>query len=278
MLEQVFEKLNIPKEARALMHELMDKYGDLSDLQALLFDESVHERDVVQKVREKAEELGVHRFSLALYILLRATEPLLAKYREKNIDEAIFWDTIMDIKYKLDECKNVHDIWGVFVLFWYPGFYRMTRFAFGRLQFDLTIYKWEAYEKDGVIVKKGDPVLDCHIPSSGKLTKELAWDSYRRAVAFSGRRVIICDSWMLYPPQFDFLPEHSSILEFAREYEVIEQEDKPDFPNAWRIFGKHSKLSPEEWPTETSLQRAFRERILSGLPVGDGRGVLIVKD
>jgi len=278
MLEQIFEKLNIPQEARVLMCELRDKHGDLYDLQALLFDENIPEGDIVQKVREKAEELGVHRFSLALYILLRATEPLLEKYRERNINEMIFWDTIMDIKHKLDECKNVHDIWGIFVLFWYPGFYRMTRFAFGRLQFDLATYKWKTYEKDGVIVKNGDPVLDCHIPSSGKLTRELAWDSYRRAIAFSGRRVIICDSWMLYPPQFDFLPAHSSILEFARDYEVIEQEDKPDFPNAWRIFGKHRTLPPEEWPIDTSLQRAFRERILAGLPVGDARGVLIVKD
>ena len=278
MLEQVFEKLNLPHEARALMCDFKDKYGDLADLQAMLFDENVPERDIVQKVKEKAEELEVHRFSLALYILLCATELLFEKYRERNIDEAIFWDTIMDIKYKLDECKDVHGIWGIFVLFWYPGFYRMTRFAFGRLQFDLTTYKWEAYEKDGVIVTKGDSVLDCHIPSSGKLTKELAWDSYRRAVAFSGRRVIICDSWMLYPPQFDFLPTHSSILEFARDYDIIEQEDKPNFPNAWRIFGKHSSFPPKEWPIETSLQRAFRKRILEGFPVGDGRGVLIVNN
>jgi len=278
MLEQVFVKLHIPKEVCDIMRNIRDKYGDFADLQALLFDSSVPERDIVSQVQTKSEELGIHRYTLALYLLLRATEPLYEKYREQDIDESIFWNTIMDIKYKLDECKTVHDIWGIFVLFWYPGFYRMTRFAFGRLQFDLAVYNWNTYEKDGVIVQKGDLVLDCHIPSSGKLTRELCWDSYRRAIAFSGRKVIICDSWMLYPPQLEFLPAHSSILEFARDYEIIEQADKPDFPNAWRIFGKYSKLPPEEWPIDTSLQRAFKERILEGLPVGDGRGILIVKD
>jgi len=276
MLEQVFEKLDIPIPARELMHEIRTEHGDFDELQALLFDEAVSEQDIVQKVREKADELSIHRFSLALYILLRSTEPLYEKYRERGIDEQIFWESIMDIKYKLDECKAVHDIWGIFVLFWYPGFYRMTRFAFGRLQFDLTSYNWETYEKNGVTVKKGDPVLDCHIPSSGKLTREMCWDSYRRAVEFSGRKVIICDSWMLYPPQFDFLPKHSSILEFARDYDIVEQADKPAFPNSWRIFGKYHKLPPQEWPVDTSLQRAFRDRILAGLPVGDGRGILVV--
>ena len=276
MLEQIFEKLDIPQEARAIMCGIRAKHGDLNGLQELLFDETVSEKDIVQEVSKKAEELGIHRFTLALYVLLRAAEPLYEKYHEQGIDEQIFWDTIKDIKYKLDECKSVHDIWGVFVLFWYPGFYRMTRFAFGRLQFDLALYAWDTYEKDGVTVKKGDPVLDCHIPSSGKLTRELCWDSYRRAAAFSGRKVIVCDSWMLYPAQVDFLPSHSSILEFARDYDIVEQADKPDFPNSWRIFGSRHKLPPKDWPTDTSLQRAFKERIMAGLPVGDGRGVLIV--
>jgi len=277
MLEQIFKKLNIPLEVRAAMLDIRSKHGDLMELQVLLFNESVLERDVVSQVKEKAEELGVHRFTLALYVLLRAAEILYEKYREKNIDEQIFWNSIMDIKYKLDECKEVHDIWGIFVLFWYPGFYRMTRFAFGRLQFDLATYNWDTYEKDGMSVKKGDPVLDCHIPSSGKLTRELCWDSYRRAAAFSGRKVIICDSWMLYPQHIDFLPAHSSILEFANDYDIVESTDKSDFPNSWRIFGKHHKLPPQEWPIDTSLQRAFRDRIMAGLSVGDGRGVLVVR-
>jgi hypothetical protein len=183
-----------------------------------------------------------------------------------------------DLKYKLAECKTVHDIWGTFVFGWFREFYLMTRFGLGRLQYDVLTYNWEPYTKYGQSIQKGDAVFNCHIPSAGPLTKELCLDSYKRAYDFFGCRplVVICDSWLLYPPQREFLPPSSRILEFMDNFDVIKSWDHADgFPDAWRVFGSDHTLPPDQWPTATGLQRAYAERVKQGLPVGNGQGVLV---
>ncbi|MCL2546492.1 MAG: acyltransferase domain-containing protein [Oscillospiraceae bacterium] len=283
MLEQIFDKLDMSQEARNVMADMRGKYGELQDLQNDLFNADVSEETLVEKTSQRAKELGVHEYTFALYLLVISAKKLRERYDEQGISDEIFWDSLMDIKYKMRECQEVHGIIGTFVFGWFSGFYRMQRFALGRMQYDIAKYWWKTpYENGDLHIEKGYPILSCHIPSSGEpLTKAVRLDSYRRAYEFTagmdGYRplVIICDTWLFYPEHKNFLPKNSNILDFMDDFTIVEHVETDGFPDAWRIFAAASKLPPEQWPTDTSLQRAFAERVRAGLPTGLGRGLLI---
>jgi len=275
--EKLSERLSLPQEVRELIFEIKQKLGDLPELQNLLFANENTTEKMQEEIKQLSKGTKIHEYTLSFYILFISAKRLWEVYSERGISEEIFFNTMMDLKYKLDECKMVHDIWGTFVFEWYPGFYHLRRFGLGRLQYDVATYQWDDYTKNGVTVKKGDPVYFCHIPSAGPLTKELRLDSYKKAFEFFGRNplVIVTDSWILYPGQREFLPSGSNILDFMNDFDIISSEDRETFTNAWRVFGKFHTLPPEQWPQETSLQQAYTGRVLSGKPTGKGRGIII---
>lgn len=85
------------------------------------------------------------------------------------------------------------------------GFFEMTRFALGRLQFELMDFP-ESYEKTGHVRPEGmTKVINMHIPSCGPLKKEGCEASFRQAAAFfadafPGEKIaFFCESWLLYP-------------------------------------------------------------------------------
>ena len=83
------------------------------------------------------------------------------------MDDELFWAIMMDLKYKLMECKTVKGEWGTFVAPWFDWHYKMKRFALGRLQFEEREWSGERFEKAGVVVEPGETVINLHIPSAG---------------------------------------------------------------------------------------------------------------
>ena len=277
--DKLSDALGLDGGERGLMAEYGKRFGGMAELQDALFEDGYPEDKLKERVAGFAKDNGAHEYTLSFYLLYISAERLHKAYKERGVDEGIFWDTVMDLKYKLDECKALHGVSGTFVFDWFPGFYRMTRFALGRLQYDVTVYPREDYVKGGVTVKKGAAAYSCHIPSSGPLDKESRIDSYKRAFKFFGKSksdplAVICDSWLLYPAQREFLPP-CRILEFMDDFDIISHEDKKGFPDAWRVFGKEHTLPLEKWPAKTSLQRGYAARLKSGKPVGTGFGILV---
>lgn len=268
---EVFLSLNrqieAVKEYREKLQELTDRYmrGETD----LVYEEA----DVL------ANKVKVHSDTLSMLLFLWCGEPLLEKYSWEEIPEEIYWDTMYDLHCKLIECHEVYGIWGTFVRFWYPGFYQMTRFALGRMQYEYADFKLEEYEVDGNIVKKGDRVINMHIPSSGSFSREKRLDSYKRAFEFyqedfGGKPIpMVCNSWLLYPEHREFLPEHLNIRSFMEDFTYIEGAADEKFENAWRIFGKDSTKAPNELPRETSLQKAYAKHLAAGGKTGSGYGV-----
>ncbi|MGM9653666.1 MAG: acyltransferase domain-containing protein [Eubacteriales bacterium] len=222
-----------------------------------------------------------HRFTSHLTFYAFCGEPLLERYRSAGISEEIYWDSMRDLRYKFFECLAVHGVPGTFVGTWHSGFFRMTRFALGRLQYEHASFAEDAYTRCGVTLHRGSDVINCHIPSSGPLTKESRMDSYRRAYDFyrrdfpAGVLPIVCSSWLLYPEHADFLPANSNILSFMGDFDIIRSGVDEKFSNAWRVFGAAAAEPPEKWPRDTSIRRAFAERVCSGGSVGSGYGVIL---
>lgn len=198
----------------------------------------------------------------------------------KGIDEEIFWKSIEDMHWKLLECKECEGVWGTFVPGWYRGFFDMTRFGLGRFQFEETGFDADYYEKCGVVLKRGDKVYNFHIPSAGPLTDEKRIDSYKQAYQFFGGKdgepmAFVCGSWLLYDGHREFLPENSNILRFMDDFDIIRSQEREKFSDGWRVFGRYSDGPVDDLPEDTSIRRAFKQRLQQGKPTGYGYGVIL---
>ena len=194
-----------------------------------------------------------------------------------RLGEEIYRETSADILYKTAECVESYGVVGISTLPWYEGLLRGLTISIGRLQYRLVKFRLEAYEGHGLSLKRGDPVVTIHIPSSGPLTEESCLDSYRRAHAhfaseFSGGIVpFVCHSWMLYERNREFFPEGGNLMRFMGDFEVLENTEGNN-ENLWRIYGKQYD-DPSLLPRKTRLQASLADYLAAGNKMGVGYGV-----
>ena len=157
-----------------------------------------------------AKKTGLHIYTVELLIFVAMTRHLRELYCARGISEEIYRDSVLDLKWKLEECKLVKGVCGSFVAAWFGGFFDLTRFALGRLQFELIPFEHE-YRKDDVVLTPEGTVINVHIPRTGTpMEKDACERSYRMAAEFFGDRVgkivpFVCHSWLLYPEHFQML-------------------------------------------------------------------------
>lgn len=222
---------------------------------------------------------GVHRYTLWLLVLILCSK---VPY-DRCGDEKLFWDTFTDIRYKVQECRRVYGICGVFVGFWYPIFFTDSIVKLGRLEFETSVYPGKAPVSIGDYrVGPGDISYSIHIPASGEpFTREARLDAYRRAYDHFGCAqrgtplVCWCESWLLYPPYAERLPEGSRIKDFSRDFLSVTPMETPVFDDFWRVFPGQVEADPASWEGDSGLQRAIKSHFLSGGKPGCGLGLLI---
>ncbi|MBR5444795.1 MAG: DUF5596 domain-containing protein, partial [Clostridia bacterium] len=87
-------------------------------------------------------------------------------YREKGIDEAVYLDSMKDIRVWTQTCIDNRHHLGVYQYGWIRHFYTADIVRLGRLEFHIVEYHHnEPYTACGVTVQKGDPVINTHIPA-----------------------------------------------------------------------------------------------------------------
>lgn len=289
----VMEKLGFPEEAInvfAAFEKRLDDEADfgnrLDELNArYLCRENEKQLDCKQlhrEIAELADEKGVSPYTLDLLFLLNCTQALFERYKEGSVSENIYWDTMMDLKYKLVECIDCEEVYGVMCWSWYREFFTMERFAIGRFQYQMSQTSVDYTTKNGYKIKAGTPSLDIHIPSSGiPLTDEVRFDSYKKAHKYfrdyfeTDESIFECSSWLLYPRHKEFLPPNSNILKFDNDFELIRSEEKEGFSNGWRVFGKYSDLPYDKLPTDTTLRKVYAQWLIENGVSGGGRGVIV---
>jgi hypothetical protein len=237
--------------------------------------------EILSETDKAAEIAGVHKYSAELMIFILFSKHLRALYRERGISDRIWLDSMCDLKWKLWECKAVKGSWGSFVATWFPGFFNLTRFALGRLQFEIVEFDGE-YEKNGKKLKKGDKVINVHIPRTlTPLDKESRDDAYSQAAEFfsdmtDGTPIaFVCSSWLLYPEAEKILPAHSNIRGFMADYDIIRSkvDEEGDYHNMWRLFDMDFTGDFKDYPEDSSLRRAYKKFLLDGNRTGSGYGV-----
>ncbi len=224
-----------------------------------------------------AELCGIHKYVLHLLFYMCLVPHARALYEQKGIALSIWKDSMEDLKWKMIDCHLRFDIWGISCGLWIAGFFQLTRFALGRLQFELIPYG-SHYKKGDNELKPEDLVINIHITSSGPLRHEDCLEAYRRAAVFftdsfqDRPTAFVCYSWLLFPANRHILQETSNIRKFMDDFDITESETD-DGKDLWRIFFRDYTGDPEQWPSQTSLQRAYIAWLKAGNRPGSGRGV-----
>lgn len=275
-LLQEYDKICCNRSSRALFNEAIDDYNKSIQID--------YGNDVLVKAEKAGKNAGVHPYTAGLLIFMCFTKHLKELYDEKGISEKIYHDSMLDLRYKLEECKLVKNIIGSFVAWWFPGFFDMTRFALGRLQFEMSTYQGKDYEKNGKKLVKGDRVINVHIPRSDTpITKEATDDAYAQAADFfihevtNKQVVFVCHSWLLFSDTLEVFPKHTNTYRFIHEYDVVwnSYDKEGEYNDAWRLFDMDYTGNIEDYPENTSMRRVYKQYLLDGGRTGEGFGIII---
>ena len=271
------DRLYAHPEARALMTECVSLYEENID----------RDYKVLRDMSNRAAELvGVHIYSAQMLMYISLSKHLRELYREKGISDRIWYDSMSDLKWKLWECKAVKGIWGSFADVWYYRFFDMTRFALGRLQFEM----WPVNDEcviGGREIKKGMKAIGIHIPRTlTSLTRESLNDAYKQAAEtfrdeFGDQRVIfVCHSWLLSAEIPQMLNEGSNLRGFINDFTIVKYEtsDEGDYSEAWRLFDMDYTGDLEDYPEDSSFRRRYKEYLKNGGRMGHGLGFFFAED
>lgn len=187
-----------------------------------------------------------------LKIMLRAAEISHRKYRERGISEQVFTDTMGCFSRFVREYKVCFGHYGFDRGFWTGRQLSLSLFRLGTLEF----------ETNGAV----------HIPSDADLSESALDESFALARTFLPTMRFCCDSWLLSPVLGELLPPDSRINRFRERFEIQSVDAKNDGYKFW-VF-QNATLSPEDFPENTSLQRAIKRHVLAGGDVGTAFGFL----
>ncbi|MFA5203735.1 MAG: acyltransferase domain-containing protein [Lentisphaeria bacterium] len=133
------------------------------------------------------------------------------------------------------------------------------------------------------VLKKGDIVLDLHIPSGGDMTPEACQSSFQEALALFGQRfpdpaprAIVCTSWMFSEQLEDCLPPEANLVRLLRELYLV---PVPATPNEglWFVF-LQSPFDAATAPRDTRLQRAILDYLGTGRSWHNGGMILLPEE
>ena len=233
--------------------------------------------------RALSESIGVHPYTGQLLLLICLSLHLKEYYVQKNLPLDIWTACMWDIYYKIVECHMLHGVWGVFVDFWFRGFFRCQRFAFEKLQFELVEMPFDYdNESENIHVKKGVPVLKVHIPRTGTpLHRAGQLCAYKKASEFFGAYfqlnpvIFICDSWFLFPEMKNFVSPNSNLGLFISDYTLMDFGYFEEFYKiTWRIY-EPLERDLDKLPQNTSLQRKYLQHVKNGGKSGWGYGIFV---
>ena len=285
-LQDFMESYDYPQEAVDTLLAAFDVLKENADFQVLL---ETYEKDrfcdykaMLAKCKEIAVVTGIHTYTVEFLMFMCFSRRLKETYLENGYSEALWRQSMLDLKCKMMVCKKVKNIWGMFVAFWYDGFFRMERFGLGRMEFELFPFPLEYYEKDGKYLRKGDTVINCHIAQTGEpLSPDLVEDALRQAAAFykdsfTGKPIpFFCESWLIYSKMDDLLPERSNIRSGKERFEIIHDHlyEKGDYSEMWRLYNMDFTGDLNDFPGDSTLRRNYKQFLLDGGQVGEGYGV-----
>ena len=151
------------------------------------------------------------------------------EYEKRGIPEEILLDTLYDIVRWCEVYTGLKGRLWLGELCWLRRHMNLKLFKLGRLQFCMAESEFDIPSCD---VKRGDPVIEVHIPAGEKLDLSECRASLARAKKFFAEffpefeyKCFTCHSWLLDSALSELLPEGSNILRFRELFDVTEEEE-----------------------------------------------------
>lgn len=232
-------------------------------------------QDFCGRVKEQEGYRG-----LMLAYLCRFSCEMYPMYKERGIEACVFWDTFRDIRHWCENCFQEFGEYGIDEANWFWRHLQLKIFKLGRLQFETMEAEHDITGTvNGVSyhIPKGESLINVHIPQGEPLRWTDCEQSFLQAYTWFGKEIpYICHSWLLYPGLKELLGEESNIIQFQNKFVVLAS----DF--YWRdaerrIFGKVNQ-NPNDYPEQSSLQRAAKRYLKAGNRLGNAIGVLLPLD
>lgn len=213
-----------------------------------------------------------------LVMVLYFCEGASKVYTQMGIPQEIFIDTIKDFALIAERCVSLHGKFGFYRLSGLVQYLDLKIFRLGRLVFEIG----GAYmDVDEMGIKKGDNIIDIHVPGGEPLIIEECLNSMRMAEAFFGKyfpsyrfEYFTCFSWLLDDGLSRFLNSGSNILAFQRLFDVVYKRKEDSILHFMFRYGIGSREELRMCKAESAFAKKIKEYALSG---GDFYNVLGVR-
>lgn len=254
------KKINLPPELITKLSEL--DFANVNNLSDKCINSGFH-------ILRRKDSL------MRLAVILNLAVRVKQKYDEAGIDEKIYYDTMSDIEIW---CRHT-DYKGLKNYGWLKSHVSFELFRLGRLQFQFYECKNKTLLYNKLPFSYGDNLIYIHIPEGEKLEKEKCLESLKQAETFFSQyfpwynyNYYLCESWLLYSANRDFMSEDSNIVKFMDMFDIC-YDVKVDVQAIERIFGKR-EMFRKNYPEKTDLQKRAKNYILKGNKLGIGTGVI----
>ena len=228
-----------------------------------------------------AELTDLHPYTVHLLFYVLCAEQTKQMYVERGISLDIYRTSMLAMKWKMQKTHKMYGVWGSAWAAWFRPFFLLHRFGIGRLEFELAPSQAD-YRNGDYSIKKGDPVVNIHIPAAGPLDHDAVVDSYHQAAQFfstnfpNGVVPFQCSCWLLYPPILEMIPR-GNLWAFSQDYEIVSVKDTTLEDDRWRVFFVPETVPVEDYPEDTTLQRKLKAWLLEGHTMGSGLGIFFLR-
>ncbi len=255
------EKLDVPL-LRELFFDGGEKYS-VTEKGVLSFKEAFFPCRFFSVLSKKLAELRISYETGFLYAYLLLAPWGFDDHKARGLDENIYFDTLSTIANASKEHFANTGVCGIYDYHFLSNHTRGNILRLGSFEYVLADYE-------------DKPAIIMHVPCGADFEKKARLHSYDLARrCFGNSRPIIADTWLLYDKLSDMLPENSNIRSFKDDFRHIEQNaESHDYGELFHIFGRLPDFSYENLPQNTTLQKAYAQRVKNNLPIGSGVGEL----
>ncbi len=199
------------------------------------------------------------------------------EYKKRGIPEGIMLDTLADLVVWTCEWSAIKGSLYLGELQWLKRHLSLEIFRLGRLQFSPSPSEFDIPDYS---VKKGDRVLEVHIPKGGRLDPEKCNISFKESGEFFAKyfpekpySLLTCHSWLLDDTLAEYLPEGSNILAFGALFKKMHSDPSlAIIPYLFRWDTRIYNLPYVYAPTE--FARKIQKAALSGKTFYETLGVI----
>ena len=272
------DRIGLPEEAQKVALPLCEKI-----ISAFSADyESIHQNmQNSALIAALADKMKEERDPVMLAVCLLLGTDAYDLYKERGISETIYWSSMRDITVWTKTCMKMRGHVGLYEYGWIINFLQASIVRLHRLEFHIISFMEDkTWTKAGITVNGRDPVINIHIPEDGPLNHDDVIESYRQAYRYfgcTGVQAFVCNSWLLYPGNYEFLPEHSNIRKFMNDFDIITRHDSRWSGDLWRVFGPCMPCNdPAKLPQDTGLRRGMAKYLSEhDGTTGSGYGIFL---